>query len=184
MYRTVLLVSLAFLIPAFAPAQTSTDAGNSSRAFFAYITEGSGLWKTENKNYDPSQEGGFTHFLVHFESPDSQSVRGAISGITPQLDTVLFWEIWEFYAPHQGTPIMVQRSPYGTYTIATATFPNERERQCEMVFHYPNGATLRHRDVHRIISADKMVSESADYDAEKDDWGEVNTATWTREKGD
>jgi hypothetical protein len=145
--------------------------------FFQQLTKNGGQWEAPAPE---SEENPFSSFLMTFSADGKKSVRGSIRGIKHSGDTLHLWDIWEFPDPTQqhGT-VLIQRSDWA-YGVGTSDFSSGTEREGELEFKWYNNTVQKHRDTHRFIAKDTMISISTDLHAASGEWSPGVQLTWIR----
>lgn len=182
MNKFLLILTLSALLNSNTFSQSVDLNLQNSVAFNKYLLQDGGQWKAKNVDYNENQSYGFPYFLLQFESSDSLSIQATIQGIDSKEDTLLFWSVWEFYNPIKKNNFMVQRSPSNMHATGTVTYPVQNQRNGELTLYFPNGKSLKHKDMHVILSLDTLKSSSLDFDEASNEWGNQSNLIWVREK--
>lgn len=155
---------------------TSTE-NDHIEAFFQQLTAHGGTWEA---TMPTTEDAVFTKFIMQFSADGPYSVRGTIQGVKTSGDTTHIWDIWEFPDPsRQNTTVMIQRSDWA-YGIGSSKFLSDQKREGKLELTYYNTARQKHRDTHELVAPDKLVSESADFNAESGEWEPGTQLSWIR----
>lgn len=158
----------------------STNIVN-GKEMFELLTKNGGRWINQNDQFDSTDVNGFSHFIMEFKMDEFDFLEGTISGINGKKQKIPFWKVLEFIDPHTGGYVFVQRGTLG-YSIASSTFHNKKQRQCNFDITYYNGAVEKHRDLHTLIDDHTLQSRSEIYNDAAKKWEKQPAAIWKREQ--
>ena len=144
--------------------------------FFEQLVHSSG-WLAPNKSYNG--EKGFSHFLMQFSWGELTGIKGSISGINEQNDTLLFWEITEFASLKANETTFMQLGKIG-FALGKAHYPSEKERNGTFQLGYKDGSKEEHKDRHTFIDSNTIETVSEILDPESRQWRVESILIWKR----
>ena len=146
-----------------------------AQAFFKTLASDSGTW-----TYQPNDSlVPFTKFIMKFKINGEDTLKGIISGVHKNGDTIPFWNVKETidYKNHQ---ILFEQIGSVGSAKDISTFQKPTVRKCEFEIIYSDSSKEKHKDVHTFISVNEILTESEIYDIQKDEWVKQPSAKWKK----
>lgn len=106
-----------------------------------YLTNGTGIWETDNTEYKNESEPYEKYRLEWKYSLGNKSIVGSLAGIIEGKKAITFWEFKTFWDSAKKKAITLQTSPNGTFGIGEIEQKNDGTVQTIQTFTLPNGTT-------------------------------------------
>lgn len=108
---------------------------------FEYMTQGSGIWITDNSEYMSDQETTKQYATEWKMSLGNQSITGRLYGIIDGKEIGTFWEFRTFWNPVEKKAYAYQFS--GSGVVGMGEMWKEGDSlKIQQTFYYPNGAVF------------------------------------------
>ncbi|MEP5611019.1 MAG: hypothetical protein ABJP45_02155 [Cyclobacteriaceae bacterium] len=144
-----------------------------------YLSQGTGKWTGENKNYDSTRPRSPKAFGLWFTRPLKSMMT--IKIVAYVQDTVLLSSQGIFaWHPEKKQFIHVTSDLRSGFSEGYSSFPNDTTFISTMVNYRPNGKVSNHKDENFIVN--ENVHRNTSYGKnEKGEWTEKGNWVWTRD---
>ncbi|MEP1094846.1 MAG: hypothetical protein ABJG78_07025 [Cyclobacteriaceae bacterium] len=144
-----------------------------------YLSDGTGRWTGENKNYDPSRPRSPKAFGLWFDRPLNSML--AIKIVAYLQDTVVLSTQGIFaWHPDKNQFIHATSDLRDGFSEGISSFPNDSTFISTMMSYRPNGNVNESKDENFIVS--KNVHRNTSYEKnEIGEWVEKGNWVWTRD---
>lgn len=183
--KTHLITLLIFTFSAvpFVRAQkTAEPMPNWVQEHFAFMTQGSGRWITDNSTYKSKDEPFDAYGTEWKWGVGKKSIRGRLFALKDKQEVATFWEYQLFWHPQERRVVFEQfggSGVYGSGELRNITSADQTERITEMIFYSPDGTSWR--DLHRLFES-KDSHQTISYDFKDGSWEQGRTYIWKLEK--
>lgn len=175
-------------LPAFLIAQDGTKSGTGRQSMpswlkdhFVYMTEGNGVWITDNALFKSEQEPFDQYATVWKWGVGQQSIVGRLYALKNNKEVASFWEYRVFWHPHKQSVVFEQFGGSGVIGEAEMRMDSSqilvKSYIVDMVFYAFQGVSWRDRHIF-TEQGDQHLTQSFEFKDGK--WLAKRSYIWKR----
>ncbi len=160
--RILLSITFSLVLYSFSIAQLPDWLSN----HFEYMTQGSGLWVTENSEYKNDQEPAEQYATEWKMGLGNQSITGRLFGIIDGKEIGTFWEFRTFWNPVEKRAYAYQFSGSGVVGMGEMWL-EDGNIKIKQSFYYPNGSVQVSGHIQKELEG---IHETTSFSISEDVW--------------
>ncbi len=168
--KILLCITFSLLFYSFSTAQLPDWLSN----HFEYMTQGSGLWVTDNSEYKSDQEPAEQYATEWKMSLGNQSITGRLFGIIDGKEIGTFWEFRTFWNPVEKKAYAYQFSGSGVVGMGEMWHEGD-SLKTRQTFYYPNGGLQENGHIQKDLSG---AHETTSFSISEDVWTKNRFYSW------
>ena len=146
---------------------------------FAFMTEGTGRWVTDNSKYKNENEP-FDEYVTEWSwGVGKQSIKGRLFALKDKKEVATFWEYRVFWHPQERRVVFEQFGAggvFGTGEMRVVELAEGKfENNVELIFYAPNGSSWK--DLHKLTE-NKSEHTTQSYVFKDGSWEMKRTYIW------